>query len=176
MRRGRLQVSLFVIFVLISTGTYAAGNEGVQFDKPGVHLEVRGVISKIASGILFVKTSWGTMTVAPDSDLKGIKVGEEVNVWVNENNTVIDVHRKGNAGLHRLLTGKLTWASADKKEIKIWTPEGEKTYPVSESSLLANLKEGTLITVELDEGRVIDVHKSKKGIHLGFRENVGGNR
>ena len=93
-------ITLLFLFLLSTTGSYAVKDE-VRSDQPGVHIEVKGVISKIASGLLFVKTPWGSMTVTPDADLKGIKVGEEVSVWVNENNTVIDVHRKGETGGHQ---------------------------------------------------------------------------
>lgn len=157
-------LAMLVAVLIMSTGTYAASGT----DQPGVHIEVKGVIAKIASGVIYVKTSTGaTFTIKPDADLKKLKVGEEVTVLVNENNTVIDVHEKGStAHDHQFLTGKLTWASKDKKQIKMWTPEGEKNFPVSESVLLANIKEGTPIIVELDEGRVIDIHKAKHGLNL----------
>jgi hypothetical protein len=43
----------------------------------------------------------------------------------NENNAVMDVHRKGEKGhSHQFVSGNLTYTSKDKKEIKLWTPEG----------------------------------------------------
>jgi hypothetical protein len=172
-------ITMLVTVMFLSIGSYAAGDkDSLRTDQPGVHIQVKGVISKIASGVMFVKTSTGgTISVMPDADLRKLKVGDEVTVSVNENNTVIDVHPQGHTGQdHRFASGQLTWASKDKKEIKLWTPEGEIKLPVSESVLLANIKEGTPITVEIDEGRVIDIHKTKQGLRLELNEKEQGGK
>jgi hypothetical protein len=70
---------------------------------------------------------------------KGLEVGEEVEMQVNENNAVIDVHRKGDtSNSQRFVTGNLSYTSADKKEIKLWTPEGEKTFDVQTGRSLSS--------------------------------------
>ncbi|MDR4473531.1 MAG: hypothetical protein MRJ92_13110 [Nitrospira sp.] len=62
-------------------------------------------------------------------------MGEEVYIQVNENNAVIDVHRKGDrAHTHRFVTGNLAYASPDRKEIKVWTPEGEEGHRCAEQA------------------------------------------
>ena len=58
-------------------------------------MKVSGVVSKVQSGLTTVKTSWGSMTIASTFTPKHLEVGEEVVMQVNENNAVIDVHRKG---------------------------------------------------------------------------------
>jgi hypothetical protein len=61
--------------------------------------KVNGVISEMRSGLIMVTTSWGTMTIQSDA-LTEAKVGDEITVWVNENNVVIDAYPKGAARPH----------------------------------------------------------------------------
>lgn len=107
------------------------------------HMKVSGVISKVQSGLTTVKTSWGSMTIASAVTPKELVAGEEVDMQVNENNTVIDMHRKGEAGHpHRYASGNLTYATSGKKAIKLWTPEGEPAFDVqSERYQLSPLAE-----------------------------------
>lgn len=136
------------------------------------HMKVSGVVSKVQPSHVTIKTPWGQVTVAAAAVPKGLEVGEEVDMWVSENNSVIDVHRKGDpAHQHRYITGNLTYASNDKKEIKLWTPEGEKTFAVQTGrSQLSSLEEGAPVTVELNEaGKVVDIHRFTVEIH--FDEN-----
>ncbi len=69
----------------------------------------------------------------------------------------------GKEGVHRLITGKLTYTSGDKKEIKLMTPEGERSFPVQEGERpLSTIEAGTPITVELNKaGNVIDLRKAQ---------------
>ena len=110
----------------------------------GTHIKVSGVVSKVQSGLTTIKTSWGSMTIASTFTPMHLNVGEEVDMQVNENNAVIDVHRKGDRShAHRFVSGNLTYTSADRKEIKLWTPEGEKTIDVQAGrSKLAPIEEG----------------------------------
>ena len=135
----------------------------------GTHMKVSGVVTQVKSGIVFAKTLWGQVTFAAGTAPKDIKVGEELDMMVSENNVVIDVHRKGEpAQHHRHISGKLTYASADRKEITLWTPEGDKTFAVEKGrSQLSGMKEGTPISVELNEaGKVIDIHKARIDVKI----------
>ena len=128
----------------------------------GSHTQLTGVVSKIKSGLVFVKTSVGEARFGSEMGMKGLSVGDEVVLQINGNNSVIDVHRKGvPAPVHRLLTGNLAYASDLKTEIKLWTPGGEKSFPVLRGkSKLSTVKEGDPISVELNEaGEVIDIRK-----------------
>jgi hypothetical protein len=81
---------------------------------------------------------------------------------VNENNSVIDVHRKGDAhATHRYITGTLIYSSKDNSTIRLMTPEGERDFPVERGrSRLSLIEEGLPITVEVNEaGKVIDIHR-----------------
>lgn len=135
-------------------------------------MKVSGVVSKVQAGQVTVKTPWGQMVISSSTAPPNLKVGEEVEMQVNENNAVIDVHRKGEkAHAHRFVTGNLTYASADKKEIKLWTPEGEKAFDVQTGKAkLSSFQEGTPITVELNEsGKVIDLHRFT--VEMSFDEH-----
>jgi hypothetical protein len=128
----------------------------------GLHSQLNGVVSRIQGGLLFVKTPMGQVTLSSTTALKDAKVGDEMRMWVNEDNYVIDLHRKGESTrAHRYCTRPLGYASPLKDEIKFWTPEGEKTFPVGEwKTKLSVIKEGSPITVELNEtNQVIDIHR-----------------
>lgn len=74
------------------------------------------------------------MVISSATAPKNRKVGEEVEMQVNGNNVVIDLHRKGDPShSHRFVSGKLAYASHDRKAIKLWTPEGEQTFAVQTS-------------------------------------------
>ena len=130
--------------------------------RPGYHFQVNGKVSKIKSGLIFVDTPVGEFTLTSRLGLRNAKVGDEVALWVNESNLIVDAHKKGEGSHHRLVFGNLQYASTDKNEIKLWTPEGEKTFSVARGkSPLSTMREGTLIRVELNEqGEVIDVRKA----------------
>ena len=140
--------------------------------KKATHMKVSGVVSNVQSGITTVKTPWGTMKIASTLTPKNLEVGEEVDMQVNENNAVIDVHRKGDkAHSHRFVTGNLAYTSPDKKEIKVWTPEGEKAIDVQTGkSKLSALEEGAPVTIELNEaGKMIDIHRLT--VEMSFDEH-----
>lgn len=135
-----------------------AGKQGMQ----ATRMKVDGTVSKVQSDQVMVKTSWGHMVISSATAPKNLKVGEQVEMQVNENNAVIDVHRKGEKGqAHRYVSGNLSYASADKKEIKLWTPDGEKTFDVQTGrSKMSAFEEGAPVTIELNEaGKVIDIHR-----------------
>lgn len=127
----------------------------------GTHMKLSGVVSKIESGLVFVTTPTGRLTVSSKAIRAVCKVGDKVTMWMNEGNVVIDVHKEGKPSPHRFITGSLTYVSDDKNEILLWTPEGEKPFPVERGkSKLSAVKDGTPITAELnEEGRIIDIHQ-----------------
>ena len=107
------------------------------------HMKVRGVVSKVQSGLAHVKTSWGSMTFSLPGSEK-LKVSEEVEMQVNENNAVIDVHRKGEpAHSHRYVSGALAY-----------------TAGIDEKSNFGHLKERKPLTCRQDDP---SWHPWKKG-------------
>ncbi|MEX5219540.1 MAG: hypothetical protein AB7G68_08120 [Nitrospiraceae bacterium] len=170
--RARMLSSIAVSLFLFSTSAYADAG-GAPHSHHGTHMKVSGVVSKIQSDMITVKTPWGQMRISSATAPKNLEVGEEVEMQVNENNVVIDVHRKGDADhVHHFVSGKLAYVSKDRKEIKLWTPEGDKTFDVQTGrSQLSGVEEGTQITIELNEqGKVIDIHRSV-AVELEFDEH-----
>lgn len=169
MRRTIIVLGALVLSMCLGA---ASGFTAEGGGKSATHMKVSGVVSNVASGITTVKTPWGTMKIASSLTPNNLEVGEEVDMQVNENNAVIDVHRKGDkAHSHRFVTGNLTYAAPDRKEISVWTPEGEKLIDVQTGrSKLSTLKEGESVTIELNEaGKMIDIHRFT--IEMSFDEH-----
>ena len=126
------------------------------------HMKVDGEVTEIKSGLIFVKTPVARYTIAANTAPPDAKVGDKVTLWVNQDNLVVDHHRKGVEGVHRFITGKLTYVGRTKKEIKLWTPKGEKVFPLERLEVKAGgIEEGALVTVELNEsGTVIDLRRT----------------
>ena len=97
------------------------------------------------------------------------KAGDKVEVSVNENNAIVDVHLEGEKAEHKFVTGKLVHVGKMKKEIKLQTAEGDQSFPLLlQETKTGGLAEGTEVTVELNEvGTVIDLHKGK---HVGQKK------
>lgn len=161
-----------MVLSLLMLAPYGFADEGGKHGISATHMKVNGVVSKVQSGLTTVKTSWGSMTIASTLTPKNLEVGEDVEMQVNENNAVIDVHRKGEkAHSHRYVSGNLTYTSADRKAVKLWTPEGEKTFDVQTGrSKMSTLEEGAPVTIELNEaGKVIDIHRFT--VEMSFDEH-----
>ena len=104
-----------MVLSLLMLAPYALADQGGKHGPGGTHgkethMKVSGVVSKVESKYITVKTTWGSLVITSDTSSKNLEVGEEVEMTVNENNTVIDVHRKGDpAHAHRFVTGKLVY-------------------------------------------------------------------
>ena len=134
----------------------------MPYTDPGSRIKLEGVVADIKSGLVFVQTPGGRYSVTTKTAPHDITVGDKLTLWVSSNNVAVDHHAKGKEGVHRLITGKLTYASGDLKEIKLMTPEGERTFSVQHGETkLSGMKEGTPIIIELNEaGNVIEVQKA----------------
>ncbi len=131
--------------------------------EPANHMKISGVVSKVQAGLVTVRTPTGHFTVGLKAINAVCKVGDRVTMYVNEGNTVIDIHKGDNPSPHRFIVGTLTYVADDHKEILMWTPDGEKRFAVTASrSKFSTIKEGTPIMVELnDTGNIIDVHQTQ---------------
>lgn len=159
-------MSAFLMMPLKASSDTSAQDEAHM--KAG-HQKVEGVVTDVKSGLYTVKTPTGTVTLSEKSSSRhghGVpKVGDEMTLWLNESNMVIDAHPKGQAGkAHRFLSGKLTSLDNAKSEIKLSTSEGDKSFKIKpETRTFVDIAEGTPITIELNEnGEVIDFHKDQR--------------
>jgi hypothetical protein len=133
------------------------------------HREISGTVT-VKAGALVVQTPEGA-THQLNANLsrrhghEPFKAGDEVMAVLDENNYIIDMHHKGEAGSHQLVTGRLVHVGKTRKEIKLQTAEGEKIFPMAEIGLKTkDLPNGARVTVELNEaGVVIDLHEADVG-------------
>ncbi len=119
-RQGRqpmhrsLSGGIILAFMLAASPSVADQSDTHTHGMGGTHMKVSGVVSKVQPDHITVKTSWGRLKISSSTAPKNLEVGEEVVMQVNENNAVIDVHRKGDPShSHRFVSGKLAYASAD---------------------------------------------------------------
>lgn len=178
-RASTVRCFLAVACLLAATATQVSADDQIWTTK------VNGVISQMRSGLIMVTTSWGSMSIQSDA-LSEAKVGDEITVWVNENNVVIDAYPKGTARPHhRWVRGNLTYTSGNQEAITLWTPEGKKDFIVKRNRpKFGSFAEGSPITVQLnDKGEVIDVHRQlalelaialRPHIDPGFRIKLEG--
>jgi len=133
--------------------------------KPGYVIQVNGTVTKIQSGLVYVKTPAGQYTISANTAPADAAVGDDVSLWINEEGMVIDHHGKDKhkAGSHRLIFGKLIYAGTTKNVIKLATPEGVKEFPLERMEVKTKpIAEGSHIVVELnEEGTVIDLRKAQ---------------
>ena len=168
----KMMVLSSVVLSVLMLGTYGLADEGGKPARQATRMMVDGVVSKVQSGLTTVKTSWGSMTIASSTGPQKLEVGEEVEMTVNEGNIVIDVHRKGEpAHGHRYISGNLVYVGKMKREIKLWTPEGERVFPLERLEVKAGgIEEGAMVTVELNEaGSVIELHRTN--VEINFDEH-----
>ena len=103
----RKLLSLFSLFVIptavlmfpLDAQSNPADPEDVAHRKAG-HQKVEGVVIDMKSGLYTVKTPTGaTLTLTEAAAVRhghGVpKIGDEMTLWVNEGNMVIDAHMKG---------------------------------------------------------------------------------
>lgn len=164
MTRKRLFVIVFAVAVAMVaalTGTAAQAE----------HLKVTGVVSKVQSDVVYAKTPWGHRIIGTAKDLRDLRVGDRVAIWLNEDNSIVDVHRDGTvAPKHKVLNGHVLFSTPSKDQIRLWTTEGRKILPVSSSAVarLNAIPEGAPVAVEVNErGVVIDVQKMTMAVSIG---------
>lgn len=164
---------LFVVVASIMMVAPVSSISGGQADEKmrGAHHGFGGVISKIESGMLFVKTpnNLQMRTISPNkADRVGLheaRTGETVLMLVDSGNVLLDVTRAGRAFAdHRMIAGTLHYADPYWSEIQLSTPEGFEHFDVDAlaGSKLSVFQEGAPVTVELDADNVmIDIYRSQ---------------
>src|SRR5215203_364440 len=164
---GFVGVALISGVLLLTTASFAAADAKGKGHDPHKHFKGE-VIEK--DGGLAVKTKEGTTYQLSENEAhrqgRQFKAGDKVEVSVNENNAIVDVHLEGEKAQHKFVTGKLVHVGKMNKEIKLKTAEGDQSFPLLlQETKTKDLPEGTEVTVELNEaGTVIDLHKGK---HVG---------
>jgi hypothetical protein len=153
----------------VACGALVSGTIGLSFADEkgkGAHRHYKGEVVEKAGALAIKDESGSTYSLSEkeaNRQHREFKVGDKVEFTVNENNALIDVHLVGEKGKHKHVTGKLVHVGLMKKEIKLQTADGEKTFPLLlQETKTKALAEGTEVTVELNEaGTVIDLHEAK---------------
>jgi len=64
--------------------------------------------------------------------------------------------------LGRFVTGEIVSMGILQREIRLKTPEGEKTFPLEKQEMTSSIKDGALVRAEVNEaGSIIDLHPVK---------------
>jgi hypothetical protein len=169
--------SLFSLFVIpaavlmtpLSAEADPADPEEVAHMKAG-HKKVEGVVSEVKSGLYTVKTPTGatyalTESAAVRHGLGVPKVGDEMTLWVNEGNMVMNANLKGGFDkAPRFISGTLASIDNGHSQLTLSTSGGEKNFKLNpESRMFRDIAAGAQVTIEVNEaGEVIDIHKDKK--------------
>jgi hypothetical protein len=128
------------------------------------HLLLTGTIAKLKSNFIFFRTPIGIVNVNAKIGIKNAKVGQTMTLRMHDHHVVADLFRSNDSVPdRRFVTGPLEFATPDRASVKLWTPEGEQTYPTDMGKgTLNGTKEGTPITVELNgQGDVVGFHRIK---------------
>lgn len=137
-----------------------------QIAPPGskAHLLLTGTISKMKSNFIFFKTPIGIVNVNTKIGIKNAKIGQTMTLHMHNDSVVADLAAANDSALiRRFVTGPLDFTAPDHATVRLWTPEGEQTYPVGVGkSDLNGTREGIPITVELNgQGEVVELHRVK---------------
>lgn len=161
------------VLALAMMAQVAYAGQALAADEPAKgHREVMGKIEKIEGGLISVKTGEGTtrnftLNEAKREGFKSFKAGDEVVLEMDEGNQIVDIHPKGMLSSkgthgHRSITGTVENFSRSDKMMKLKTKEGKtESFGIKDSALakLGSVKEGTQVTLEVDEqNRVMDAH------------------
>ncbi len=161
--------------ILVAIVLFAAGFTGAESTQDivvqAVHYGFSGVIAKIESGVLFIRTdtSLQPRAVSPNKadrvGLHAAKIGDVVNLLVDSGNVLIDVSSADRYFPdHQFVAGTLRYADPYWHEIQLSTPEGTTTFEVDvlAGSKLSVLPDGTPVTLELDADNVmVDIHRGR---------------
>lgn len=167
---GGIRRPVLVAMGLMAVSFFSAVTQAEE-TVSGIHHGFSGVISKIQSGVLFVKTpdNLQPRTVSPNkADRVGLheaNAGDTVLMLVDSGNVLLDVTKAGRAFAdHRMIVGTLDYADPYWGEIRLSTPEGFERFEVDAlaGSKLSVFQEGAPVAVELDADNVmIDIYRSR---------------
>ena len=166
--------SLFIVPAVVVMTPLAAQSDPTNLEEVdrmrSGHQKIEGVVTEVKSGLYTVQTFTGatltlTEAAAVRHGLGAPKIGDEMTLWVNEGNMVMDVRPKGHPGKSpRFITGTLASIDHGKSKMMLSTSGGEKSYNLRpESRMFRDIAVGSEVTIEVnDTGEVIDIHKDKK--------------
>jgi hypothetical protein len=121
------------------------------------YIMLRGSVWRTKTGIVFLKTPIGLLTLSSKTTLKDLKASQEVHFWVHDRHFVVEVRKRTDGSLvHRFLSGPMTSGNDTPRTLRWWGPDGDQTINVgTQEEHLTNHREGDPLTVEVDETNTI---------------------
>lgn len=121
------------------------------------YIMLRGSVWRTKTGIVFLKTPIGLLTLSSTTTLKDLKASQEVYFWVHDRHSVVEVRKRTDGSLvHRFLSGPMTSVSETPRTLRWWGPDGDQTVNVgTQEEQLTKHREGDPLTVEVDDTNTI---------------------
>ena len=121
------------------------------------YIMLRGSVWRTKTGIVFLKTPIGLLTLSSKTTLKDLKASQEVHFWVHDRHSVVEVRKRTDGSLvHRFLSGPMTSGGDTPRTLRWWGPDGDQTVNVgTQEEQLTNHREGDPLTVEVDDTNTI---------------------
>ncbi|MEX5219093.1 MAG: hypothetical protein NW701_14790 [Nitrospira sp.] len=116
---------------------------------------LHGTVRKIEDGMIFIETPVVEYEVPIYIAPRSIAPGDEMTLWVNENDVVLNYHQAGDQPHRRFVTGPLRYTDKARSHVQLWTPEGKKTFSLVHLTKAGDLVEGHPVTLEVGEGGVV---------------------
>src|SRR6476620_7348552 len=92
---------------------------------------LKGAVWRTKSGIVFLKTPVGLLTLSSKTTLKDLKASHEVLFWVHGRHSVVEIRKRADGSLvHRYLSGPMTPGTDAPKTLRWWVPDGDQTVHV----------------------------------------------
>ena len=180
MTTWRVLLGVFGCALVLSVSPVLAASEGEHPSLPG-NRTFLGTVEEIRSEQARVNTGEGQprfvpMNVRKDKGLADLKKGDQVEITVNDQNLLVDVHKVGEPSHHRVVRGQLAGpleTGHDKAVIKTEAgkEESHQIRPVARSKV-ASIPVGAEVTFLIDEldkivdvsmGTIDSVHHSTEG-------------
>jgi hypothetical protein len=160
LRKIFLIFSLFIIpavvlMIPLAAQSDPANPEEVDRMKSG-HQKVEGGVTEVKSGLYTVKTSIGTtLTLTEAAAVRhghsAPIVGDEMTLWVNEGNMVMDLRSKGQPDkAPRFISGTLASIDIGNSQMTLSTSEGERGYSLRPESRTKKHAAGAQVTIEVN--------------------------
>jgi len=133
-------------------------------------IALRGSVWRTKTGIVFLKTPIGMLTLSSKTTFKDLLASQDVTLWVHDADFAVEISKRADRTLlHRYLGGPFKPNADGSKQLIRWTPEGEHSYQYGSHELaFAALRDGDPITVEVNaDNSVIGLHNVQFDLQIG---------
>jgi hypothetical protein len=139
-------------------------------DNGNPSITLTGSVWRTKSGIVFVKTPIGMLTLSSKTTFKDLRASQDITLWVHDAHFVVDIRKRADGTLlHRYLSGPFTPDASGAKQLARWTPDGERSYHYgAQEQTLAAMHEGDSVTVEVDrDDTIVGMHNVQFDLQIG---------